>query len=331
MNIQKLKTQIKYRVDEINCVKHLSEINGYLNKQIIESKIQKAFDYRRIASPDNISWFTNLILFKSNASLYEKLQFCDMLMDPFSLIDSEYILNSQILYLDRIGSITRTQVFHDIKIDVMNATHLDCFSTSAIGKGEVFLVIFGNNISKGKTGDLNVSGHELEMKGIGANIYGAKGYTAPRNVDVVGMLNKRLRISFDSKKMSFTKWQAFNNALDKSRVSNFEVVATFRDIFTLMYTESVFEEVYFEYIPKILPKARLCLESKLWLTAMQLDYYKRVDKFDSILFLRAEDFKAIQINNIDEFIECSELFKIQPFCWTGSGSRHSTNQVTFIG
>ncbi|MFK5882870.1 MAG: hypothetical protein QM489_00865 [Candidatus Izemoplasma sp.] len=335
-NIIKTQQDINLVVNSISCIRELNSIKVFLHKKAISSQIEKFLMIKKLDHPQNIEWLTNLILFKSFASIKNKYLFCNQLMEPNTLLPNINILKNRNLVLDDNISIALNPVFHDIKEDIMNKTDFQGLGTANIGKGEVFFLLLSQNVQKGRSGDLLIDSYNIEVKGQCAGARGQKGYNSPNNVGPIKIFEEYLNLTLDTRRMGFVQYQNFNKALLKSYNCNNlknSLVQCLDSFFSKMYTNSlIYNNIKNTYLPKMVnDQGLLHSKSIIYLTALQIEYYMKIESIDSILFLNPKTFKSIRIDSSKEFIKYHEHFKISQFAWTGTGTRTSVNPISYLG
>lgn len=328
-SIEDIKSKIIDMVKELTHIKELQPVFNILYKTKIEDGIKDALSEKGIATRKNIDFLTNLILFDSNADIMDKITFVEDLAVPKELIQPNKILKSTTMKVDEIAPIMNTSVFNDIKQDVMNWKTVDGFGSAEVGKGEAYFVLFGHKVSKGKSGDLDVNGQEVEIKGSAGRPRGQKGYNSP--VGAYKYMQETLP-GFDRKLHSFapSKLKNWKKVLDESGKTPAQIKKMFVTAFGLMYNDNTrFSKYSRKWMNKIVAEGQIQPNAHHYLTALQLDYYKDIEGYYSTMFVNPNKFTAINIKDGADYISNMNKFSISPFSWKGAETRNSVNAITY--
>lgn len=328
------KDEIKRIVNEMDNENDLRLFHTFLHKTMLKKYVQEFLDIKCLGSDSNVEWLTDLILFKSDQSIEEKLEFGKLLLDFSKHIPTNVFI--EVGHKNLIGNtlLSESKVFQDIKYHVMTRTKFDGLNNIQTGKGEIFLILFGRGAVQGYKSDLRLVDREIEIKAQNSRCRGMNGYNTPRNVNIIKILKKELDFDMDSLRMSYKKYENMNKEFDRCGKSPKVIVDTFKKIFSKIYTVPEGFEVAIKqnkWIDKMFNKGRFTKNSIHYLTAMQIDYYKYIEKFDYIMFLLPEKFQSIVLENGNDYMLYHDSFHLQPFGWNGMDSRDSVNMMSYTG
>tara|TARA_R110000868_G_scaffold288171_1_gene548505 strand:- start:2 stop:1117 length:1116 start_codon:yes stop_codon:yes gene_type:complete len=328
-SVTDLKSKILNLISSINHIEELQPIFNMLYKTKIETSVEEFLNTKGIGTRKNISWLTDKILFGSNADIQEKIDFVNNLMDSKNLIPYSLILKSDIIKADKIAKVMNSQVFQDIKQSVMDWKTVDGFGSAEVGKGEAYFILFGDKITKGKSGDLDVNGKEIEIKGAGGRPRGQKGYNSPVGA-LQFMLSKFPNFNPKTDTFAGSKLKNLSKVLSDSSYTDKELYTIMTHAFSLMYNNtSIYKPMAKKWMSKILNGRVLSDDAHHYLTALQLDYYKTVEGYYSTMFVNPVTFNAINIKDGEVYIKNKTKFKISSFTWNGNESRNSVNAITY--
>lgn len=175
-----LKDQIIKLIHGVKDDKELVSVKNALLRKYVDERLQLL--------DDKTSWFeggaktlvTNLII-SSQQDIRHKIAFIDFLLNDnqkFAAEDfTQKMSKRPLISLIKSRAIRRNPLFREIAPSILRFSEQ---SASGVGKGELFLLMFGKNSRKpssrgeGAKGDVIIDGWAMEVKDSGGNIHAGK-------------------------------------------------------------------------------------------------------------------------------------------------------------
>ena len=175
-----LKDQIIKLIHGVKDDKELVSVKNALLRKYVDERLQLL--------DDKTSWFeggaktlvTNLII-SSQQDIRHKIAFIDFLLNDnqkFAAEDfTQKMSKRPLISLIKSRAIRRNPLFREIAPSILRFSEQ---SASGVGKGELFLLMFGKNSRKpssrgeGAKGDVIIDGWSIEVKDSGGNIHAGK-------------------------------------------------------------------------------------------------------------------------------------------------------------
>ena len=328
--MNQLKNELIQLIQESTNYNNLLQLYNNIKQHELIPYITDALYSRDIYSQSMEQWLLNLILFESDQPFEDKLKFLKKLNSNSNLIPIETLLDDGTFSLN--DCFKNDQVFNDIKYHILSTTFIPNYTNTQLGKGEIFLTLFGEDVNKSLFGDISINGCEVEVKGHNARVRGMKGYSSPINANPIDYFKMKLNgIKLDPKKMTLIQWNNLNSELDKCKMSHNEIYDAFYELFSMFYVDKSYYQIADKWMESIVTGGRFHEDSKHYMTALQIDYYKSVEHFDKIIFVNVDTFNAVTISDGESYIKYKDLFKINGFSWVGKETRSAVNQITFMG
>jgi len=316
---------------DVNDVKELDRILNRLFEERLKNKLYQVFDNRNLPFKTQVDIIVNMIL-SSPDEFKDKMKFIELLSDNKKLFNpSRIVCSKRVKPLNSLvdEQFQKNKTFNNVRDNIFNWRYGG--GTTQTGKGEAFLMLFGNNILPSNYGDICIKNTNIEVKDGYARPRGQKGYNAPCNGFKIlknNMVERMNDFSDNSTDWNFKSALCdVNKKLKKLNDRNF-VFDVYSEVFKEIYTDCCNTVIVDKWLDKMLNKNGTFKDNALeLLTAMQLEYYKYIEEFDSFLFLNTKKMKYQYIQNEEVFINNSENYTIIPFNWNGKDSRDSVNRI----
>lgn len=203
-----LRTQIKALLDRVEDDKELELVKNALMKKYLKQKMDEF---------EQFSWYeggaktlVDNLIFTSKADVTSKFAFVDALLDPKAKFTGEVFTSPGYRSLHKLvpGRIRSNPVYKEIIPKILSFSQQ---AASGVGKGELFLLMFGADSQKpssrgaGAKGDVIIDGWSIEVKDSGGMIHAGKEEGLAKASEVFSF-NKKLLA--DAKKEKFkTSWK----------------------------------------------------------------------------------------------------------------------------
>ena len=172
-----LKTQIKALLDKVEDDRELELVKNALMKKYLKQKMAKF---------ENFSWYeggaktlVDNLIYTSKADVTAKFAFVDALLDEKAKFTGEVFTTPGYRSLLRLvpGRIRTNPMFREMLPHILKFSEQ---AASGVGKGELFLLMFGADSQKpssrgaGAKGDVIIDGWSIEVKDSGGMIHAGK-------------------------------------------------------------------------------------------------------------------------------------------------------------
>jgi hypothetical protein len=323
-----VKQKIVDLVKNLRDVDELKTLYMFIKRKSIRQSIEQALAGKDLGD-EIISSLTQLII-KTKVGPEDIDQFIEQIKGQ-GFIDKTKFSGASWGSIDDLVIHPDNDVYHKIKGPLMSYKPA---KTTAVGAGEVFFVVLGNEVYMSDVGDISVDGRAIEIKATtqssGARMRGQSGFAPPASVWPA--FAEKLQEIYPEADLEKPQ----NYAFTVSGIKNLnEILAQNSNKKTtqnLLYT--VINGLFFKLDSSKINKFTSQVVNsdgtinsdafRIMFSALNYDYYRSTEGFEGILVLNTQKNTYAYAEDANDFITLLEEKRIVPmpsFNWNGGDSR----------